>query len=133
MTVPRTVSTPTSLSWLLTRFTRDTPLVSHALAISADGLALAASDGLPPDRIEQLAAIGSGLAGLTLGAASCLGARTVHQTVVDMAAGLLLVVSVSDRAQLVVMAAAHCDLGVVSYETAMLARRVGAALSPDAR
>ncbi len=122
-----------TLGWLLTRFTRDTPLVSHVLAISADGLALAGSEGLPPDRAEQLAAVGSGVAGLTLGAATCLGARTVRQTVVDMESGLLLVVSVSDRAHLVVLAAATCDLGLISYETAVLARRVGTALSPGAR
>jgi predicted regulator of Ras-like GTPase activity (Roadblock/LC7/MglB family) len=121
------------LGWLLTRFARDTPSVSHALAMSADGVALAASDGLPADRVEQLAAVGSGLAGLTHGAAQCLGTGAVRQTVVDMANGLLLVMSVSDRAHLIVLAAADCDLGQVSYETAMLARRVGAALTPNTR
>jgi predicted regulator of Ras-like GTPase activity (Roadblock/LC7/MglB family) len=125
--------TATRLGWLLTRFAQETPLVAHVLAISADGLTLAGSDGLPPDRAEQLAAIGSGLAGLTLGAARCLGATTVRRTVVDMEAGLLLVVSVSDRAHLIVLAGAACDLGLVSHETAVLARRVGTALSPDAR
>jgi predicted regulator of Ras-like GTPase activity (Roadblock/LC7/MglB family) len=62
-----------------------------------------------------------------------LGANAVHQTVVDMEAGLLLVVAASDRAHLVVLAASACDLGMVSYETAVLARRVGTALSPEAR
>jgi uncharacterized protein len=122
-----------SLGWLLTRFTRELPAVSHAVAISADGLALAASDGMPPERVEQLAAVASGLAGLTIGAATCLAGGTVRQTVVDMQAGLLLVVTVSGRAHLVVLASSQCDLGQVSYETAMLARRVGAALSPDPR
>ena len=130
MTAPPTA---TRLGWLLTRFAQETPLVSHVLAISADGLTLAGSDGLPSDRAEQLAAIGSGLAGLTLGAARCLGATTVHRTVVDMEAGLLLVVSASDRAHLIVLAAAACDLGLVCHETAVLARRVGTALSPEAR
>jgi uncharacterized protein len=122
-----------SLGWLLTRFTREMPAVSHAVAVSADGLALAASGGMPAERVEQLAAVASGLAGLTLGAAACLAGGTVRQTVVDMHAGLLLVVTVSDRAHLVVLAASQCDLGQVSYETAMLARKVGAALSPDSR
>ncbi len=52
---------------------------------------------------------------------------------VDMAHGLLLVRSVSDRAYLIVLAAADCDLAQVSYEAAVLARRVGAALTPAAR
>jgi predicted regulator of Ras-like GTPase activity (Roadblock/LC7/MglB family) len=125
--------TDTGLDWLLTRFTRENPSVWHAAAVSADGLALATSGGIPAGRVDQLAAIASGLAGLTIGAAACLAAGGVRQTVVDMQAGLLLVVTVSDRAHLVVLAAAQCDLGQVSYETAMLARRVGAALGPGER
>jgi uncharacterized protein len=125
--------TKDTLGWLLTRFTRETPSVAHALAMSADGLPLAVSDGLVADRVEQLAAVGSGLAGLTLGAAVCLGLGGVRQTVVDMEHGLLLVTSVSNRAHLVVLAADDCDLSQISYETAVLARQVGAALTPAVR
>ena len=50
------------LNWLLTTFARRVPDVAHALAVSVDGLTLAASEGLPVDRSDQLSAITSGLA-----------------------------------------------------------------------
>jgi uncharacterized protein len=122
-----------SLGWLLTAFTREMPAVAHAIAVSADGLALAVSDGLPTDRADQLAAVTCGLASLTDGAARCLSAAPVSHTVVEMNGGVLLVMAIDDRAHLVVLVSSGADLGQVGYETAMLARRVGAALSPQAR
>jgi predicted regulator of Ras-like GTPase activity (Roadblock/LC7/MglB family) len=122
-----------SLGWLLTAFTREIPSVAHAMAVSADGLALAVSDGLPTDRADQLAAVTCGLASLTDGAARCLSAAPVSHTVVEMRGGVLLVMAIDDRAHLIVLVNAGADLGQVGYETAMLARRVGAALSPQAR
>ena len=121
------------LNWLLTSFARRIPDVAHALAVSIDGLTLAASDGLPVDRSDQLSAITSGLASLTVGAAKCLSTGRVRQTVVDMDGGVLLVMAVGDRAQLAVLGAAGCDLGQIGYETAMLAHRVASALEPGAR
>jgi uncharacterized protein len=59
-----------NLNWLLTSFARRVPEVAHALAVSVDGLTLAASEGLPADRSDQLSAITSGLASLTVGAAT---------------------------------------------------------------
>jgi predicted regulator of Ras-like GTPase activity (Roadblock/LC7/MglB family) len=122
-----------SLNWLLTSFARRIPDVAHALAVSVDGLTLAASDGLPVDRSDQLSAITSGLASLTVGAAKCLSTGRVRQTVVDMDGGVLLVMAVGDRAQLAVLGTAGCDLGQIGYETALLAHRVASALEPGAR
>src|SRR5437763_16287580 len=102
-----------SLNWLLTSFARRIPDVAHALAVSADGLTHAASDGLPVDRSDQLSAITSGLASLTVGAAKCLSTGRVRQTVVDMDGGVLLVMAVGDRAQLAVLGSAGCDLGQI--------------------
>jgi predicted regulator of Ras-like GTPase activity (Roadblock/LC7/MglB family) len=121
------------LNWLLTTFAQRVPDVAHALAVSVDGLTLAASEGLPVDRSDQLSAITSGLASLTVGAAKCLSTGRVRQTVVDMDGGVLLVMSVGDRAQLAVLGSAGCDLGQIGYETAMLAHRVASALEPGAR
>jgi anti-sigma regulatory factor (Ser/Thr protein kinase) len=41
--------------WLLTNFVKHVPGVSHAVAVSSDGLLLTSSDGLPRDRADQLA------------------------------------------------------------------------------
>lgn len=121
------------LDWLLTSFVQKTPDVAHALTVSVDGLALAVSAGLPTDRADQLAAITSGLASLTTGAAKVLTAGRVRQSVVDMDEGVLLLMAVGDRAQVAVLARAGCDLGLVGYETALLVKRVAAALEPAAR
>jgi uncharacterized protein len=121
------------LGWLLTAFTAEVAHVAHVVAVSADGLPLAASEGLSAERVDQLAAITCGLASLTDGAARCLDAKPVSHTVVEMRGGTLLVVAIDDTAHLVVLISPGGDLGQIGYETAMLARRVGAALSPAPR
>ena len=121
------------LDWLLTSFVEKVPDVSEALTVSVDGLAIAASRGLSTDRADQLAAITAGLASLTTGAAKVLDAGRIRQSVIDMDEGVLLLMAVGDRAQLAVLANAGCDLGQVGYETALLVKRVYAALEPDAR
>ena len=121
------------LSWLLDRFVDRTPGAAHSVVVSADGLLLAGSRGLPRDRGEQLAAVVSGLASLTVGASMILGAGQVQQTLVEMADGFLLVMAVRDGAHLAVLAAGESDLGQVGYEMALLVERVGAALTPAAR
>ncbi len=121
------------LGWLLTAFAAELASVAHVVAVSADGLPIAASDGLSKERIDQLAAITCGLASLTDGAARCLDASPVSHTVVEMRGGTLLVVAIDDTAHLVVLIEPGGDLGLIGYETAMLARRVGAALRPAPR
>jgi uncharacterized protein len=122
-----------NLGWLLNSFVKRVPEVTHALAVSVDGLPLAASDGLPSDHTDQLSAITGGLASLTDGAARCLATGRVRQSVIDMDGGVLLVMAVADRAQLAVLAQPGCDLGQVGYETALLAHRVAGVIEPGAR
>jgi predicted regulator of Ras-like GTPase activity (Roadblock/LC7/MglB family) len=121
------------LSWLLTTFAQRVPSIEYAIALSVDGLRLAASDRISIDRADQLAAITSGLASLTAGAAKCMSTGQVRQSVVDMDGGVLLIMAVADRAHLAVLAQPGADLGQVGYETAVLAQRVATALEPGAR
>jgi predicted regulator of Ras-like GTPase activity (Roadblock/LC7/MglB family) len=121
------------LSWLLTTFSQRVPSIEYAIALSVDGLRLAASDRISIDQADQLAAITSGLASLTAGAAKCMSTGHVRQTVVDMDGGVLLIMAVADRAHLAVLAQPGADLGQVGYETAVLAQRVATALEPGAR
>lgn len=121
------------LGWLLTSFARRVPTIVCALAVSVDGLAIAASDHVEKDQGDQLAAITSGLASLTVGAAKLLSTGRIRQTVVDMDGGVLLIMSVADRAYLAVLAQPGADLGQVGYESAILAQRVAGALEPAAR
>jgi predicted regulator of Ras-like GTPase activity (Roadblock/LC7/MglB family) len=121
------------LGWLLTSFAHKVPSIVYALAVSVDGLALAASERLEANQADQLAAITSGLASLSAGAAKCMQTGQIRQSVLDMDGGVLLIMSVADRAYLAVLAESGADLGQVGYETAVLAQRVATALDPGAR
>src|SRR6266498_3219887 len=104
------------LGWLLANFADRVPGVAHAIAVSADGLLLAASRDLPRYRADQLAAIASGLVSLTQGAARCFEGGAVLQTVVEMDNGFLFLMSISDGSSFAVLAARSCDVGQVGYE-----------------
>jgi len=121
------------LGWLLTSFAKRVPTIVCALAVSVDGLVVAKSDQIETDDADHLAAITSGLASLTIGAAKALSTGRIRQTVVDMDGGVLLIMPVADRAFLAVVAQPGADLGQVGYETAILAQRVASALEPAAR
>ena len=133
MTTASTQQQPGSFGWLITDFVRQVPGVAHAVVVSADGLLLAGSQGLPRDRAEQLSAVASGLVSLTQGAARCFEAGGVNQTVVEMDRGYLFLMSISDGSSFAVLAARNCDVGQVGYEMALLVDRVGDALTPSPR
>jgi len=78
-------SSAQDLNWLITNFVERVPAVAHAIVVSADGLPLAFSEGFPPDRADQLAAVASGLSSLTQGAARVFEGGAVLQTVVERA------------------------------------------------
>jgi uncharacterized protein len=121
------------LNWLVTNFAERVASVAHALVVSSDGLPMAYSEGFPPDRAEQLAAVTSGLTSLTQGAAKMFDGGEVNQTVVDMEEGLLIVMAISDGSSLAVLAGDDCDMDQVAYEMSLLVVQVGDALTPEAR
>lgn len=121
------------LNWLVTGFAERVPSVAHAIVISSDGLPMAFSQGLPKDRVDQLAAVTSGLASLTQGAARVFEGGAVTQVVVEMERGLLIVMTISYGSSLAVLAAADCDLGLVAYEMTTLVESVRDALTPAPR
>jgi uncharacterized protein len=91
------------------------------------------SDRLDRAKADQLAAIVSGLASLTQGAARLLDRGRVKQTMVQMDRGLLVIMAISDGSCLAVLAASPCDVGVVAYQMAVLVTRVGEVLTPTLR
>jgi len=121
------------LSWLITDFTERVPDALHAAVVSSDGVPVAVSDGLPPDRVEQLSAITSGLISMARGAASMLDGGAVTRTLVTMHEGVLLIVAISDGSSLAVLAAIDADLDQIAYEMTVLAEQAGSVLTPEAR
>ena len=121
------------LDWLVNDFARRIAGVSHALVVSADGLKLAMSARVDEAYADQVAAVASGLASLTQGAARCFRAEPVSQTIVEMRGGYLFVTSIGDGSTLTVFARPDCDIGMIGYEMTLLAARAGKLLSSPAR
>ena len=108
------------LNWLITAFAERVPPSAHAALVSSGGLPLACSDGLPTERVDQLAAMTSGLTSLVQVAARLFEGAPAAQTVVIMELGMLILKPISDGIVLAVQAAPECDLGLVSYEIVLL-------------
>jgi predicted regulator of Ras-like GTPase activity (Roadblock/LC7/MglB family) len=121
------------LDWLVNDFAQRIAGVSHALVVSADGLKLAVSARVDEAHADQLAAVASGLASLTLGAARCFRAEPVSQTIVEMRGGYLFVTAVGEGSTLAVFAAPECDIGMIGYEMTLLVARAGKLLSSPVR
>ena len=114
-----------SLDWLVSKFAHEVSGVSHAILVSADGLLMASSEHLPVERADQLAAVTSGLASLSTGAAQLFDGGYVLQSIVEMEHGYLLLMRVGDGSNLATLATKSCDIGQVGYEMAILVERVG--------
>ena len=127
------MKTANDLNWLLQNFVERTPEVSHALAISTDGLVLAHNNGLPRDRADQLAATGSGLVALLSGAARFFDAGSMISNVTQLDGGFMFCIAFSEGASLLVLASPSCDVGRVTYDMTDLANRMGEALTPALR
>jgi uncharacterized protein len=121
------------LNWLVTEFAERVEDVAHAIVVSADGVPLALSTGIPEHAVEQFAAIISGLTSLMEGAARVFEGGAPIQAMVEMDSGLLFVKAISDGSSLAVLTAPECDTRQISYEMTRLVGAVGELLTPSAR
>ena len=121
------------LDWLVTDFTTRVADVAHAVVISADGVPLALSEGIPASHAGQLAAITAGLTSLMQGASRIFEGGEAIQALVEMDGGLLLIKAISDGSSLAILAAPECDTDLVAYEMTLLVEAVGEVLTPRAR
>ncbi|MFD5320779.1 roadblock/LC7 domain-containing protein [Streptomyces sp. NPDC127098] len=136
------------LRWMLTRLVEEVPGVLSVAVVSADGLPLLSSE--PPGdpagsgrrrrsltgplgAAADLATVVSGLGSLTNGAAALMDGGQVRQTLVAMAEGSLLVMSISDGSLLGVYTDPEADMGVVTYHMALFVGRAGHLLTPELR
>ena len=129
--------TPTTgLDWLLSGFTARVDGVRHTVAVSGDGLLVAASNELPPERADQLAAMVAGIVSLAQGLSACTQAGPVLRTIVEMGRSLLFVVALGEGdtlASVAAMVQPGCDVSQVAFELSALVDQVGAALTPTTR
>ena len=121
------------LNSLVNDFTMHVADIAHAIVVSADGMPLAMSEGIPDQAVEQLAAITSGLTSLAAGAARIVDAAPALQALVEMDEGLMFVRAVSDGSSLAVLAAPECDVRQVSFEMTRMVEAIGGILTPAVR
>lgn len=121
------------LSWLLDDLTQRVPGIRHAIVLSADGLAMGGSRELTREDTEHLSAISAGSHSLASGAGRHFGLGGVRQTIIELEGGFLFVTAAGQGARLAVLAAGDAELGMVTYEMALLVKRVGEHLSSQPR
>ncbi len=127
------MSTPDSsyVAEVLDRFVQETVGVDDALLVSADGVGLAVSDGLPAAVAEPFGAIAAGLVSLTRGAARCFAEDRAERVVIELNQSYLLVSEVTAWAVLGVVARTDADIGLVAYEMTLVAERLATELSAE--
>ncbi len=127
------MSTPDSsyVAEVLDRFVQETVGVDDALLVSADGVGLAVSDGLPAAVAEPFGAIAAGLVSLTRGAARCFAEDRAERVVIELNQSYLLVSEVTAWAVLGVVVRTDADIGLVAYETTLVAERLAPELSAE--
>jgi predicted regulator of Ras-like GTPase activity (Roadblock/LC7/MglB family) len=117
-------------NWLLGNFVQHTDGVRDAVAVSSDGLLIAASDGLGRADADHLAAIVSSLASVARSASRKYDFDGLRLIMIEMRRGFLVVSVMSGGSCLGVVAAGDSDVGLVGYEISRLAERFGALLTP---
>lgn len=116
--------------WLVGNLTATTPGVRHAIAVSADGLLIAASESSDRAAAHRLAAVVSGMISLAGGAARGYSLGGLHKVIVDLADGYVIISSISTASVLGVVADKSAGVGMIAYEMTIFAARVGHLLHP---
>ncbi|MGM0349772.1 roadblock/LC7 domain-containing protein [Streptomyces sp. Adlamb9] len=123
----------TDLGWLLDDLVARTDHVRQAVLLTADGLALSSSEGMPQQDIEHLAAVCSGFHGLARSAGERFAAGEVRQTMVMLDEAYLFITPAGHGSRLAVLSEANTDVGQLAHEMALLVRRLGSHLDAAAR
>lgn len=116
-------------SWL-NDFVDRVPGVTHAVAVSGDGLLIGRSRRLPRDEADRVAAIGAGLVSLLRGAATHFRAGSVVSNMTELEGGFMFTVSAACGTSLLALAGRQCDIGEIGHELTKLINRVAPTL-PD--
>jgi predicted regulator of Ras-like GTPase activity (Roadblock/LC7/MglB family) len=113
------------MNWVLDDLVERVDGITQAVVLSRDGLALASSNGLSQPDAEHMAAIAAGLQSLARGAGQQFGGGAVRQTIIEMESALLLIASSGQGTCLAVLCSADANPGLIAYEMALLAKRIG--------
>ncbi|MEU4252722.1 roadblock/LC7 domain-containing protein [Amycolatopsis sp. NPDC026612] len=126
-------SSATSLDWLLDDFVRRLADAQRAVVLTADGLLLGRSSALSKEDGEHLSAMASAFQSLARGVGRQFTMGQVHQTVVELDEGFLVITEAGDGAGLALLASLDADMGMVVYEMNVIVHQVGRYLSAAPR
>ncbi|WP_174190032.1 roadblock/LC7 domain-containing protein [Nocardia barduliensis] len=118
-----------SLNWLLNDLVARLVGAEQAVVLSDDGLVIAQSVGIEREDAEHLAAMSSAFGSLARGVGAKFDKGLVHQTVVELEYGYLIVTAAGHGACLALLASEDSDLGMVAYEVNVIIEQVGDKLS----
>ncbi|MTD56942.1 roadblock/LC7 domain-containing protein [Amycolatopsis pithecellobii] len=118
-------TTGSTLNWLLDDLVKRLAGAEKAIVLSADGLLMGRSASVDRDDAEHLAAMASAFRSLSRGVSSQFDKGLVHQTVVELEHGYLVVTEAGDGACLALLASIEADLGMVAYEMNVIVKQVG--------
>ncbi|MEV5830465.1 roadblock/LC7 domain-containing protein [Spirillospora sp. NPDC052242] len=137
MTAPEHVhhppSAPDDIASLVNDFVDETPGVSHAIIVSADGLALISSRSLAADLADSLSAMVAGLTGLCGSIAGHLDRGIYEHALLSLTHGHLLIMGISPLASMAVLTDTCADAGMVAHQMNCLVSRTGHLLTSNAR
>ncbi|MGL5859243.1 MAG: roadblock/LC7 domain-containing protein [Angustibacter sp.] len=120
-----------NINWLLTSFSDTDPTVDQAIAVSSDGLLMAASRQADRAATDRLAAVVSGMCSLADGGARVMGKGGVNQVILEMDHGYLFISAIGSGSVLAAVTTKNADLAGIGYEMALLIEKVGPSLTPE--
>ncbi|HVW41206.1 MAG TPA: roadblock/LC7 domain-containing protein [Amycolatopsis sp.] len=121
------------LNWLLDDLVGRLVGAERAVVLSADGLLLGRSGALSREDGEHLAAMASAFRSLARGVSTQFDKGLVHQTVVELEYGYLVVTEAGEGASMALLASEDADLGMVAYEMNVMVGKVGDTLTAAPR
>lgn len=122
-----------AMDWVLDDLVRRVEGVRQAVVLSRDGLTLGASQGMRREDAEHLSAIAAGVQSLARGAGEYFRGGNVRQTIIEMDGALLFIAAAGHGTCLAVLCPADAQPGLIAYEMAMLAKRIGQHLTASPR
>lgn len=119
-----------NVNFILESFVRKVRGVAHGVVVSADGLLMAKSSGLPLAAAQQVASVASGLVSIAAAAGGLMRTGELKQVIVEVDQGYMFFMSIRNGSCLAAVADRSCDVGSAGYEMGMVARRFGTVLTP---
>ncbi|MEU4244253.1 roadblock/LC7 domain-containing protein [Actinoplanes sp. NPDC026619] len=121
------------LGFLLDRFCDSDPEIAHAIAISVDGIPMAASRHINDDVRDQLAAAAVGQMSLANGMSELMNGDGVERVVTNLGQGWVLVQKPHPHVVLIVLATPNADLALIDDQLTWLGDAIGPVLDPGPR